>query len=379
MPPTLRKVEQRVAAVGKEGAVVEEVMASLHAESTKRCGPEVKDLRGGAASEILTLLEVSQSSVIDSSNAGSPSGEGSAHPGTHESPCNPPSPCLVDDVEVRSYCNFSDENCLHHTCGPLSYVSFHVYRAISQQIGSAAASSSSSNSLNDAQKDSGERQSGLARRPRSFNQSTFSGETNPPSATYADSAVCPSSTSAHSTPVASASAVSDEDYCDSKEPLIIKGSRTSSTSVAFLQYPPIGPASNRHWGIPQGAGLRGGAGETSLNNGAGSWGHPPATGGWGGGGTNNAANQVQGQWGAASSAANQRSSAASQGPSGAPPPGSSGPQQVSNQQQLPTGAQQQQQPQGAWDTSKNAVTGNAVQPSGSSPSQGVWAAQVCQH
>ena len=45
MPPTLRKVEQRVAAVGKEGAVVEEVMASLHAESTKRCCQEVKDLR----------------------------------------------------------------------------------------------------------------------------------------------------------------------------------------------------------------------------------------------------------------------------------------------------------------------------------------------
>lgn len=245
-------------------------------------------------------------------------------------------------------------------------------------MGSAAASSSSSNSLNDAQKDSGDtkRQSASAWRPWSFNQSTttFSGEMNPPSATYADSAVCPSS--AHSAPVATAAAV-DEDFCDSKEPLIIHGSRTSSTVAAFLQYPPIGPASNRYWGIPQGAGLRGGAGETSLNNGAGSWGHPPASGGWGGGGgTNNAANQVQGQWGAASSAANQRSSAASQGPSGAPPPGSSGPQQVSNQQQLPTGAQQQQQPQGAWDTSKNVVTGNTVQPSGGSPSQGVWAAQV---
>jgi hypothetical protein len=221
------------------------------------------------------------------------------------------------------------------------------------------------------------RQSGSAWRSWSSNQSTmtFSGETNPPSATYADSVVCPLSTSAHSTLVSSASAVSDEDYCDSKEPLIIKGSsRSSSTSAVFLQYPPIGPASNRHWGIPQGAGLRGGAGETSLNNGGSSWGHPPASGSWGGGGTNNAANQVQGQWGAASSTANQRSSAASQGPSGAPPPGSSGPQ-VSNQQ-LPTGAQQQQQPQGAWDTTKNVVTGNVVQPSGSSPSQGVWAAQV---
>lgn len=245
-------------------------------------------------------------------------------------------------------------------------------------MGSAAASSSSSNSLNDAQMDSSDakRQSGLVWRPWSFNQSTttFSGETNPPSATYADSAVYPSS--AHSTPVASASAISDEDYCDSKEPLIVKGSRSSTTAAAFLQYPPIGPASNRHWGIPQGAGLRGGADSmnTSMNNGTGSWAHPPATGGWVGGGTNNAANQVQGHWGAASSTANQRSSAASQGPSGAPPPGSSGPQ-VSNQQQLPTGAQQQQ-PQGAWDTTKNVVTGNAVQPSGSSPSQGVWAAQV---
>lgn len=98
MPPSLRKVEQRVSTGGKEGAVVEEVMASLLEKSTERCGPEVEDLRGGAASEILILLDVSQSSVIDSSNAGSPFGEGSAHPGTHESPSNPPSPCLVDDV-----------------------------------------------------------------------------------------------------------------------------------------------------------------------------------------------------------------------------------------------------------------------------------------
>ena len=102
VPPNVRKVEQRVTAVRMEGAVFEEVMdASLLVESIKvRCGPEVEDLRGGAASEILTLLEVSQSSVIDSSNVGS-SSEGSTHPGTHESLSNPPSPCLVDKVEVR--------------------------------------------------------------------------------------------------------------------------------------------------------------------------------------------------------------------------------------------------------------------------------------
>ena len=35
---------------------------------------------------------------------------------------------------------------------------------------------------------------------------------------------------------------------------------------------------NRHWGIPQGAGLRRGAGETSLNNGGSSCGHPPGVG-----------------------------------------------------------------------------------------------------
>ena len=182
------------------------------------------------------------------------------------------------------------------------------------------------------------RQSGSAWRSWSSNQSTmtFSGETNPPNATYADSVVCPLSTSAHSTLVASASAVSDEDYCDSKEPLIIKGSsRSSSTSAVFLQYPPIGPASNWHWGIPQGAGLRGGAGETSLNNGGSSCGHPPASGSWGGGGTNNTANQVQGQLGADSSTANQRNSAASQRPSGAPPPGSSGPQVLNQRSQSP--------------------------------------------
>ena len=181
---------------------------------------------------------------------------------------------------------------------------------------------------------------------------TFSGETNPPSATYADSVVCPLSTSAHSTLVASASAVSDEDYCDSKEPLIIKGSsRSNSTSAVFLTYPPIGPASNWHWGIPQGAGLRGGAGETSLNNGGSSCGHPPASGSFGGGGTNNTVNQ--GQLGAESCTANQRNSAAGQRPSGAPPPGSSGPQVVN--QQLPTGAQQQHQPQRAWDAERKKI------------------------
>lgn len=98
------KVEQRVSGGGKEGAVSEEVMTSQLVVSEERCDPEVEDFRGGAASKVLTLLEVSQSSVIDSSNAGSPSsGEGSAHPGTHESPSNPPSPRLVDDVEVRVF------------------------------------------------------------------------------------------------------------------------------------------------------------------------------------------------------------------------------------------------------------------------------------
>jgi hypothetical protein len=98
----VRKFEQKVIPVRKEGAVVEKVMdASLLVEKidTKR-GPEINDLRGGIFYEILTLLEVSQSSVIDSSNVGS-SSEGSTHPGTHESLSNPPSPCLVDKVEVR--------------------------------------------------------------------------------------------------------------------------------------------------------------------------------------------------------------------------------------------------------------------------------------
>ena len=217
---------------------------------------------------------------------------------------------------------------------------------------STVASSSSSNSLNDAQKDSGELGQNvlpLSSRTRSFNQSTstFSGETNPPSATYAMSTF---PTSAHT--------AFDEDYCDSKEPLII-----DSSSLAFLRYP-NGPASNRFWGIPRGAGLRGGAGETSLNNGAGSWGHPPASGGWGG---SNATNQ--GQWGATSATSN-RGSAASQGPPGAPPPGTSGPP-ISSQQQLATA----QPPQGAWDPSKN-VQGNPGQSAGATSTQGIWAAQV---
>ncbi len=190
-------------------------------------------------------------------------------------------------------------------------------------------------------------------RTRSFNQSTstFSGATNPPSATYATTS---------SLPMSAQVAAVDEDYCDSKEPLFINGSRLS-----LLGYP-TGPASNRHWGIPRGVGLRGGAGETSVNNGAGSWTHPP-TSGWGG--TANASNQgQQGQWGAGSSAAPNRSSAASQGPPGAPPPGSSG-QQASDQQQQQASAQQTQ---GAWDTQKNAQ-GNSGQTSGATQPQGVWA------
>lgn len=89
-------------AVRKEGAVVEEVMdASLLVESTEvRRGPEVEDLRGGAASEILTLSEVFNSSVIHSSNIGS-SSKGWTHRDTDESLSIPPSPCLVDKVEVR--------------------------------------------------------------------------------------------------------------------------------------------------------------------------------------------------------------------------------------------------------------------------------------
>lgn len=254
---------------------------------------------------------------------------------------------------------------------------------ISQQVGSATASSSASNSLNDAQKDSSDAKDGsssAAWPARSFNQSTstFSGETDSPSATYADSVVRRAPTSAHHAPAAPVTL--GEDNCDRKEPLFAEN---RSTPGALLHYPPTGPASNRFWGIPQGAGLRGGAGETSLNNGAGSWAHPPAAGGWvgggagGGTGTNSAANQVQGQWNAASTAGNPRSSAASQGPSGAAPPGSSGPQQVPGQQQLPTGAQPQQQTQGAWDTSKNAVSANAAQQAPTTPSQGAWAAQVC--
>ena len=265
---------------------------------------------------------------------------------------------------------------LFATCSWLNALNNLIFLIGLWQIVSAAAISSSSINLNDAQKDSGDamRQSGPAWRSWSSNQSTivFSRETNPPSATYADSVVSPLSTSAQSTLVASASVVSHEDYCDSKAPLIIKGSsHSSSTSAVFLQYPPIGPASNRHWGFPQGAVLRGGAGGKFLNNGGSSCGHPPASESCGNGGTNNAANQ--GQWGAASSTANQRSSPASQRPSGTLPPGSPG-SQVSNQQ-LPTGARKQQQPQEASDTTKNVVTGNVVQPSGSSL-QGLWAAQV---
>ena len=236
----------------------------------------------------------------------------------------------------------------------------------------APSSSSASNSLNDAQKDSGEGEEKgsttvglptmatteeIKMRTLSFNQSTltFSGETNPPSATYATVSSLPMS--------AHVAAAVDGNYCDNNEPLFINGSRLS-----LLGYP-TGPASNRHWGIPQGVGLRGGAGETSVNNGAGSWSHPP-TSGWGNAASNASNQGQQGQWGGGSSAAPNRSSAASQGPPGAPPPGSSG-QQASNQQQPAV-----QQPQGAWDTQKNAQ-GNSGQTSGVTPPQGVWAQVSC--
>ena len=101
MPPDLRKFEQKVIPVRKEGAVVEKVMdASLLVERIEaKRGPEIDDLRGGFVYEILTLLEVSQSSVIDSSNVGS-SSEGLTYPGTHKS-LSSLSPCLVDKVEVN--------------------------------------------------------------------------------------------------------------------------------------------------------------------------------------------------------------------------------------------------------------------------------------
>ena len=85
MPPNLRKFEQKVIPVRKEGAVVEKMMdGSLLVRIEDKRGPEIDDLRGGFVSEILTLLKVSQSSMIDSSNDGS-SSEGLTHTGTHKS------------------------------------------------------------------------------------------------------------------------------------------------------------------------------------------------------------------------------------------------------------------------------------------------------
>lgn len=382
-----------------------DVMASALAKNEERRIPRDEELRGGAAPEILASLKVSQSSVIVSSKTAaslssaevsSVAGSHEAHPGSHESHLNL-HPCrLVDVVKV---CFLRTAN-LFHTINNIFVYFF--------KMDSAATSSSFSNSLNDAQKDVGDglMNDGDPSPTRSVNQSTstFSGETNHPSATYADSVLSTSSSpipassslvsnlssSFTSPPAHSAASAFDGDYCDSKETFDItlkSSSSISSRTSPLLHYThPTGPASNRFWGIPQGAGLRGGAGETSLNNGAGTWGHPPASGTWGGGapgggagptggsGTNNATNPVvQGQgWGSAGSSAAARSSAASQGPPGAPPPGSSGPQPISsNSQQLSAGGQQQQTPQGAWDQPKTVA-----QVLGSSPNQGVWAAQV---
>lgn len=99
MPPSPREEEQRVSVGEEEGASVE-VLSSMFDKSMEKCVLVEEDLRGGAVSEVLNQLEVSQSSVIDSSRAGLPSLKESAHPATHDSPNNSTSPRVMDIVEV---------------------------------------------------------------------------------------------------------------------------------------------------------------------------------------------------------------------------------------------------------------------------------------
>ena len=96
--PSPKEIEQKVSAV-EEGFAVTGQMASAFNESCKRSFPKDEDLRGGAAPEIETLLDVSQSSVIDSSNAILAPKEVMAYPGTHES-LYEPSSCLIDHSMV---------------------------------------------------------------------------------------------------------------------------------------------------------------------------------------------------------------------------------------------------------------------------------------
>jgi len=97
--PSPREIEQKVSAVEEGFAVTGQMASSASNESCKRSFPKEEDLRGGAAPEIQPLLDVSQSSVIDSSNAILAPKEVMANPGTHESQ-HEPSSCLIDHSMV---------------------------------------------------------------------------------------------------------------------------------------------------------------------------------------------------------------------------------------------------------------------------------------
>lgn len=93
------RVEQRLAAAGDKVVRKEEDMASL-SEGSVRSSPGRQDLRGGAASEILSLLDVSPSSVIDSSIAPCHPRQGMASQDAHESHFKQTT-LTADDKNVR--------------------------------------------------------------------------------------------------------------------------------------------------------------------------------------------------------------------------------------------------------------------------------------
>ena len=99
MLPSPKEVEQKVPTV-EEGFAEEGEMASVFDENSTRSFPEEADLRGGAAPKIQSLLDVSQSSVIDSSNATLVPSKEVANPGTHESLFDPPSR-LINNPKVN--------------------------------------------------------------------------------------------------------------------------------------------------------------------------------------------------------------------------------------------------------------------------------------
>ena len=122
----------------------------------------------------------------------------------------------------------------------------------------------------------------------------------------------------------------DKFHCASRSPCPsgLDAKASEAPQYKFKEWTYLdGPASNRAWGIPRWAGLRGG-GEMSLNNGTTSWGTPPSGNSNANNSNNNTGNNPggQAQWGGPAPNNNNRPNAgASQGSSAQPNAGCNNP------------------------------------------------------